>query len=125
MTLFEEFSASYYIGQLYVERTESKYALMQRAQHEAVNEQIYATGEGVERLDLPLVVKLDTVHVPVFADERVPKETLELPEPVLAETTVENPPALREVLLATADRANQLLHWLTPYEINTSEPMPP
>lgn len=66
MALFEEFSTSYYIGQLYVECAESKHALMQRAEHEGVNEQIYATGEGVERLDLPLVAKLDTVHAIVL-----------------------------------------------------------
>lgn len=116
--MFERLSSGYYVGQLYVESTETEHARMQHDQHEQANAEVYATDDGINRLDLPLVMKLDTVHFPVFAHEAVPEDTLELPDPILAETTVENPPALCEVLLATAERAGQLLRWVTPYEIN-------
>jgi len=106
--MFEEFSTGYYLGRLYVEPSEGS-AAMCRAQHERVNEQLYATGEGVERLDRPLVMKLENRHFPVHGDERVPEDTLAVPPSLLADTRVRNPPTLREILLAKADRAAQLL----------------
>ena len=122
--MFERLSSGYYVGRLYVKSTEAEHARMQHEQHEQTNAKIYATDEGIERLDLPLVMKLDTVHFPVFADETVPEDTLELPTPILAETSVENPPARCEVLLATAEWAGQLLRWVTLYKINTSTTAP-
>jgi hypothetical protein len=54
-------------------------------------------------------MKVGQQHLPVHGAESVPADTLAVPEPVLAETAVENPPTLREVLLAKADRAAELL----------------
>jgi hypothetical protein len=105
--MFEEFSSSYYLGRLYVEPSTDDAARMCHAQHEQVNEQLYADGERVERLDRPLVMKLGTNHFPVHGGS-VPADTLAVPESLL-EDRVRNPPALREVLLAKADRASQLL----------------
>jgi hypothetical protein len=93
---------------------------MCRRQHEHVNEQLYASGEGVERLDTPLVMKLDENHFPVTGDERVPRDTLAVPEGLLTETRIRNPPTLEEVLLAKADRARQLLE-LTGGSVGTAE----
>lgn len=107
--MFGEFSRGYYLGRLYVEPTSEETATMCKAQHERVNRQLYADGDGVERLDNPLVMKLGANHFPVRGDETVPADTLAVPESLLDETTIRNPPALREVLLAKADRANQLL----------------
>ena len=107
--MFEAFSRGYYLGRLYVTPIDGEHAVMQRDQHERVNEQVYATGEGVERLDTPLVMKLESGHFPVLGDEAVPANTLAVPEPVLEGTDIRNPPALREVLLAKRDRARQLL----------------
>lgn len=106
--MFEQFSRGYYLGRLYVEPSDGDAATMCRAQHERVNEQLYADGDGVERLDRPLVMKLGTSHFPVHGNEDVPADTLAVPEALL-EDTVRNPPSLREVLLAKADRASQLL----------------
>jgi len=108
-SMFEEFSSGYYFGRLYVEPFDGDRPAMQREQHERVNEQLYATGEGVERLDAPLVMKLGNRHFPVHGNEAVPGNTLALPEGMLEDVDVENPPTLREVLLAKADRAEQLL----------------
>ena len=105
--MFEEFSQGYYLGRLYVERGEGP-PKMCRAQHERVNRQLYADGDGVKRLDRPLVMKLGTSHLAVHGDGEVPADTLAVPDEVL-DGTVRNPPALREVLLAKADRASQLL----------------
>lgn len=106
--MFEEFSRSYYLGRLYVEPSDDGAARMCRAQHERVNEQLYADGDGIERLDRPLVMKLGTNHFPVHGGEDVPADTLAVPESLL-DDSVRNPPALREVFLAKADRASQLL----------------
>lgn len=109
--MFEEFSTGYYFGRLYVEPAAGDRAVIQRDQHERVNEQVYATGEGVERLDAPLVMKLDTTHFPVHGDEGVPEGTLRIPEDLLEQCDVRSTPALKEVLLAKKDRAAQLLRW--------------
>lgn len=117
MAPFEELSASYYVGQLYIDLTDGKHAVMERAQHEAANGQVYTTGEGVERVDHPLVMKLDGTHFPVFGAEDVPTDTLDLPDAVLDATEVDTPPTLRSVLVAKAERAAQLLDWFTPYTV--------
>lgn len=107
--MFEQFSRGYYLGRLYVEPSHDDKAKMCRRQHERVNEQLYADGEGVERLDRPLVMKLGTTHLTVHGEEGVPADTLAVPEDVLDERTVRNPPTLSEVLLAKAGWASQLL----------------
>jgi hypothetical protein len=115
--MFEEFSRGYYLGRLYVEPGADGVAKMCRTQHERVNRQLYADGEGIQRLDRPLVMKLGATHFTVHGDDEVPADTLTVPEGVLEES-VHNPPSLREVFLAKAERASQLLqltgtHWVT------------
>jgi hypothetical protein len=107
--MFEQFSSGYYLGRLYVQPHDSDEAAMALAQHERVNEQLYTDGTGVERTDRPLVMKLENTHLAVGGDERVPEDTLAVPESVLEATTVRNPPSLREVFLAKADHAQKLL----------------
>ncbi|USZ67274.1 DUF5802 family protein [Halorussus salilacus] len=109
--MFEEFSSGYYLGRLYVEPYHGDEAVIRRDQHEQINEQLYATGEGIERLDNPLVMKVDSHHLAVHGEDEVPEGTLALPEEVLDDTRIRNPPALKEVLLAKADRADQLLRY--------------
>lgn len=105
--MFERFSDGYYLGRLYVEPTSAAHTQMCAAQHERVNEQLY--DDEAEQTDRPLVMKLGAHHLAVHGDKRVPADTLSVPESVLSETTVRNPPTLQEVLLAEADRATQLL----------------
>ena len=107
--MFEQFSRGYYLGRLYVEPTDDRAATMCREQHERVNQQLYATGEGVARTDLPLVMKLGARHFAVHGAQEVPADTLAIPRDVLEEIGVRNPPSLREVFLAKADHAAQLL----------------
>jgi len=107
--MFEQFSSGYYLGRLYVEPTDGDRAVMQRTQHEAVNEQLYADGEGVERLDLPLVMKVGRTHLPVHGAEGVPERTLAIPERALEAAGIDNPPTLSEVLLAKEEVASQLI----------------
>ena len=107
--MFEVFSQGYYLGRLYVTPTDGEHALMHSEQHERINEAVYATGDGLERLDTPLVMKLETRHFPVHGADNVPTNTLALPESMLAGTDVRNPPSLREVFLARRERARQLL----------------
>jgi hypothetical protein len=109
--MFEEFSAGYYLGQLYVEPRDGERAVVHEEHHERANETVYASGEGVERLDNPLVMKLDSTHFPVHRADDVPAGTLAVPGDLLEATGVEDPPALREVLLAKADQASRLMRW--------------
>jgi hypothetical protein len=119
--MFERFSGGYYLGRLYVESHEGDRPVMQLDQHERVNAQLYTSAEntgdtenvenveGLKRLDTPLVMKLGTRHFPVHGDETVPTDTLALPSSDLEACGLDNPPELRGVLLATAERAFQLL----------------
>lgn len=110
-SMFERFSRSYYLGRLYVTPSEDDCVTMDRAQHERVNEQLYATGDGIERLDAPLVMKLESRHFPVHGDDAVPANTLAVPASLLEDTSIRNPPELSEVLLARRERARQLLEY--------------
>lgn len=107
--MFEQFSSGYYLGRLYVEPTSGDRTVMQRTQHEAVNQQLYADGDGVERLDLPLVMKLGRTHLRVHGANGVPERTLAVPTEALEAAGIDNPPTLSEVLLAKEDVASQLV----------------
>ena len=109
--MFEVFSRSYYLGRLYVTPTDGDCAVMHDEQHERINEEVYATGEGIERLDAPLVMKLESGHFPVHGDETIPANTLAVPTEMLEDTRIRNPPKLREVFLARRERARQLLQF--------------
>jgi hypothetical protein len=106
--MFEPFSSGYYLGRLYVQARDGERAAVHEDRHEQVTRELYADGEDVEG-GVPLVMKLGTTHLPVHGAAGVPDGTLAVPEGWLAATGVENPPSLREVLLAKADRARQLL----------------
>ena len=109
VNMFAEFSTGYYVGRLYVEPHDGDTAVMQREQHERVNEQLYATNTGIERLDHPLVMKLENSHFPVHGDDGVPGNTLVVPQEIVDSAAIDSLPSLREVLLAKAERAAQLL----------------
>jgi len=82
--------------------------------HEWGVEQLYTGGDGIERLDAriqlldaPLVMKVGNTHFPVHGDEGVPSGTLAVPAELLDEAS----PSQREVLLAKANRAMELLRY--------------
>jgi len=109
--MFTPFSSGYYLGRFYVEPARGDAGLLHREQHTSANEQLYATGEGVERLDHPLVMKLEQRHFEVRPADAVPEGTLAVPEDVLEDTRVDNPPELKEVLLAKAEHARRLVDY--------------
>lgn len=104
--MFERFSGSYYLGRLYVEPRDGDTAAITSHQYKTVRRQLYDDEKGRRT---PLVMKLDNRHFPVTGVESVPAGTLAVPPDVLEDSNVDNPPSLREVLLAKADRAQQLL----------------
>ncbi|NIB99947.1 DUF5802 family protein [Halobacterium sp. R2-5] len=106
--MFEAFSSGYYLGRLYVEPTGGDRAVINSRHHERVNEQLYASDEGISRTDLPLVMKLGAAHLPVHGGDDVPERTLAVPESVIENADVENPPSLEEVLLAKREHAARL-----------------
>jgi cell wall-associated NlpC family hydrolase len=107
--MFERFTSSYFLGRLYVEPYGGDHAALQASDHRRTNERLYASGEGVERLDYPLVMKFDGEggHFPVVADEEVPSGTLAVPESLAGDRV----PGRREVLLADVDRAREMLRY--------------
>jgi hypothetical protein len=106
--MFEQFSRSYYLGRLYVQPGEQPTAALCDQQYRRVYRQLYADGDSLSG-EHPLVMKLGSRHFPVTGARSVPTDTLAVPPAVLRDAPVENPPALQEVLLATEDRAAQLL----------------
>lgn len=113
--MLKALSAAYYVGRVIVEPHDGPHAVLEEHQHREAATTVYARDEGVERLDVPLVVKLGHQHLPVFASPSVPTGTLAVPDDVLAASDVEHPPSVREILVATADWAGRLLEWWTPY----------
>ncbi|WP_330631817.1 DUF5802 family protein [Halocatena halophila] len=105
--MFAPFSRAYYLGRLYVEPYDGDRPVIHDEQHEAVNERLYGTETGISRLDNPLVMKLGNRHLSVHGESGIPGRTLAVPA-TLADETNDELPALREVLLAKADRAKQL-----------------
>jgi hypothetical protein len=103
--MFEQFSSGYYLGRLYVEPYDGDRAVINRDHHKQVIEELYDS-EGE-----PLVMKIGSTHLAVHGADGVPGRTVALPEETLPATGTDNPPALREVLLAKADRARQLLEF--------------
>ncbi len=101
--MFEQFSSGYYLGRLYVEPSPNDQAVMHTEHHEEVNDQLYDDFTG------PLVMKIGSAHIPVHGADAVPGRTVALPEAVLTAVGIDNPPTLREVFLAKAERASQLL----------------
>ncbi len=106
-SMFEQFSGGYYLGKLYVEPHDRTQAVIHQDDHQTVNEQLYTEGEGVERLDAPLVMKVGATHFPVLGDESVPSGTLAVPAELLGESRASQ----REVLLAKRERAMELLRY--------------
>ncbi|WP_435197081.1 DUF5802 family protein [Natronomonas sp. EA1] len=105
--MFEQFSSGYYLGRLYVEPGASEHAVIHEDIHERLNEALYATGEGIERLDNPLLMKVGQSHVPVLGAPEVPERTLSLPEATLERAGIRNAPTLSEVLLAKPEVAER------------------
>lgn len=109
--MFEAFSESYYIGRLFVAPADDDPPRMQEIQVHQINDELHGEDELID-LDRPLVMKLGQRHFPVHADSEVPADTLVVPQSLLEDTPVENPPEVCGVLLATTERAEQLL-WLS------------
>lgn len=101
MTTFEEFSSGYYLGRLRVAPGGGSRARLHAGHHERVCEQLYGDGEA------PLVMRYDCQHFVVDGDGEVPERTLAVPGSRL--DPGHDPTEPREVFLAKADRAEQLL----------------
>ena len=116
-TMLEEYSAAYYITRVSVEPGEHERALLEEQLHRRLVETVYTTGFGIDRLDVPVLVKLAGHYLPVFASDAVPLGTLAIRPDVLEETPIESPPTVTEILVTKAERACQLLEWFTPYTV--------
>jgi len=106
-SMFERFSSGYYLGT--VRGTPRRRAgRHQRVDHEHVNEQLYADGEGLSDFDAPRDEGWRG-HIPVSGDDddvpgrRDARDSYEIADDTL--------PDRRNVLLADADRARPLLRW--------------
>lgn len=119
--MFEQFSSGYYLGRLYVQAHDGSRAVLRENHHRRVREQLYgATADSnaqiarssaakTETDEQPLVMRYRCQHFVVDGDETVPEETLAVPSEWLSERP--DPLEPREVFLAKADRARQLLQF--------------
>jgi len=103
--MFEPFSSGYYLGRLYVEPYGGDHAVINRGHHERVKDRLYESG------DEPLVMKIGSTHVASVGPRAFPGGRSRSRKPPLSATGTDNPPTLREVFLAKADRARQLLEY--------------
>jgi hypothetical protein len=106
--MFERFSSGYFLGEMFVEPRDGDHAVMSREAHERLNEHLYLGDEGVEPLDAPLVMKLDGPHFPVLGDDETPPGTLAVPGDAADGVRLYRD---QRVLLADADRADQMLRY--------------
>ena len=60
-------------------------------------------GFSIERIDHPIVMRVDESHFPVFSADDVPTDTLAVPDEVLKATRIDSPPTVKEVLVAKAE----------------------
>ena len=110
--MFAPFSSGYYVGRLVVEPHDGEEALLHHEVVEHMNERLYATGDGIERTDYPLFMKLWHRHFAVHGADGIPGDTLLVPASMV-EDDVSNPlPGIREVLLAKPSVIPRLLEWI-------------
>lgn len=109
--MFEEFSGGYYLGRFYVEPRDRRNSVMHDREFRMMSNQVY--DEDSFSNGNPLVMKIGRKHLWVEGDEGVPSMTLEVPSRLVEELDVDNPPALKEVLVAKPGRAAEILG-LTP-----------
>lgn len=118
--MFEQFSSGYYLGRLYVQAHDGSRAVLRESHHQRVREQLYSpvTDAGDSRRqspnragpdEQPLVMRYQRQHFVVAGDDDVPEQTLAVPWEWLGDRP--DPLEPREVFLAKADRARQLLQF--------------
>lgn len=118
--MFEQFSSGYYLGRLYVQAHDGSRAVLRESHHRRVRKQLYGSmshSKGpatespnrTERDEQLLVMRLQRQHFVVDGDDDVPEQTLAVPREWLGDRP--DPLEPREVFLAKADRAQQLLQF--------------
>jgi hypothetical protein len=120
--MFEQFSSGYYLGRLYVQLHDGPRAVLRESHHRQVCEQLYGSTATSESEDPPLVMRYQRQHFVVDGDDGIPEQTLAVPEEWLADRP--DPLEPREVFLAKADRAHQLLQFAAGRERADSEDGP-
>ncbi|MFB6282759.1 MAG: DUF5802 family protein [Halobacteria archaeon] len=116
--MFEDFSRGYYLGRIFVEPTDGEKPALQEEQYRKIKKALYQdSGETSIRsgTDKPLVFKINNSHLKVEGDHEIPSKTLGIPRKVLDGIRIDNPPTLKEVLLAKPKHASNILS-LSKYE---------
>lgn len=109
--MFEDFSSGYYLGRLYVEPHDSPEPVIHDEEYRRIHGDVYG-GDGEIAEEMPLVFKLDSQHLPVKGGEGVPSGTLGVPEGLVEEIDLDNPPSVKNVLLAKKRYAERVLELL-------------
>lgn len=120
-SMFEQFSSGYYLGRLYVQAHDGSRAVLRESHHRRVREQLYGSATETDAPtaqspaaedatdEQPLVMRYRRQHFVVDSDDAIPERTLAVPREWLSERP--DPLEPREVFLAKADRARQLLQF--------------
>lgn len=103
---FEEFSDGYYLGQFIVVPGEVDLPTINDIVHENLQYRLY---DGAEK---PIVMKMGHRHFTVSKSADVATDEMTCSLPFLETLDFKNPPTQHEVLLAKADRAEQIIQMM-------------
>ena len=106
--MFDDFSSGYYLGRIYVEPTQEEKPVLHEQQYRKIKQTLYRN-TGKTRKEKPLVFKVNNSHIKVEGGQ-IPSKTLGIPKKIIDDIDVENPPTLKEVLLAKPGHADNLLN---------------
>ncbi len=100
--IFTNYSSNYYVGKLYVTPSQSQSpsqspTISQRLLKE-INAQLQRDKE-IKQYDSPLTFKIGTRHITVNGDGNTPTYTITVPESIIDDIDISQPPELTRVFL--------------------------
>ena len=109
--ILNNWNPAYKITSVIVE--EGNHVALDPGVHEQLNRVLYAEGEGVERLDYPILAKLKQRYFTVKADKSVDPGYIELPAGDIEEMGLDAPERCR-MLVAKRDSAPRIADMIRP-----------
>lgn len=93
--LVEEFNNGYYLTEVYVEPTKGNIAVVNEENYRDIQYELYPAGEHGKEI----MFKIEEEYVSVEPDRGAPNRTLQLPNTLIDDLRVRNPPKRKQVLI--------------------------
>lgn len=99
--MLEQLSSQYYIGRVYIEPlyADEEYGQLNNGDYTKIKQQIY--GKTIQQP--PLMMKLENQHLLLKPSESVPKDTIQISEEAIEQSTLTSVPSLEEVFFPTKE----------------------